>query len=217
MVKITKKSAIAGAFIAISLVFYAFIIFSEYKPVSAVAYESEIKTEISAGTEKHIPQPGLERARIALEEYKKNIKEKTPNCNCGEDIDKYTEGLRIQWCASFASWVSKQAGSPLNSGNGWRIGKAQDIARYLEKNGTWVSAQDAKDKNIQPQVGDFVIFWRGHFEDNLGHADIVISTNPSEPGQATLIGGNIQSKVSLRENFHYSEHYGFLGFGRPEK
>ncbi len=217
MTKISKRALMASAFVAISVAFYAFIIISEYKPANATAYEAAINTEITAGNKKDIPQPGLERARIALGEYKKNIKEKTPNCNCGEDIDKYTEGLRIQWCASFASWVSKQAGSPLNSGKGWRIGKAQDIARYLEKNGTWVSAQDAKTKNIQPQVGDIVIFWRGHFEDNLGHADIVISTNPSEPGQATLIGGNIQNKVSLRENFYYSEHYGFLGFGRPEK
>jgi hypothetical protein len=189
----------------------------EYKPASAESYKTVIAEEIVAGNKKNIAQHGLERARIALEEYDKKIKEKTANCNCGEDIDKYTEGLRIQWCASFASWVSKQAGSPLMSTSGWRIGKAQDIARYLEKNGTWVSAQDAKDKNIQPQVGDIVIFWRGHFEDNLGHADIVISTNPSKPGQATLIGGNIQNKVSMRENFYYSEHYGFLGFGRPEK
>ena len=217
MIKINTKFFVTGALLLGSTLFYTYIIVNEYKPVSAAPLQTTIKEQIAENKAKNISQPGLERARIALLEYSKNIKEKTPNCNCGEDIDKYTEGLRIQWCASFASWVSKEAGTPLGNAKNWRIGKAQDIARYLEKNGTWVSAQEAKDKNLQPQVGDFVIFWRGHFEDNLGHADIVIATNPSAPGQATLLGGNIQNKVSMRENFYYSEHYGFLGFGRPEK
>lgn len=217
MISINKSNVYLAGFTLFCLSFYGFIVLNEFKPVSVRAYQEQVQTQIAESKTETTPKPGLLRAQVALNEFQKNVKEKTPNCNCGTDVEKYTEGLRIQWCASFASWVSKEAGSPLGASEKWRIGKAQDIARYLEKNGTWVSAEDAKAKNIQPQVGDIVIFWRGHFEDNLGHADIVIATDPGKPGQATLIGGNIENKVSLRENMYYSEHYGFLGFGRPEK
>jgi hypothetical protein len=214
MIKPNKRVAVFAAIISMSAVFYGVVTYSEYKPVSAASYQQAI-TSAAAATPENVINPGLVRAQIALGEYEKKVRERTANCNCGDDVEKYTESLRIQWCASFVSWVSKEANTPLGTDASWRIGKAQDIARYLEKNGTWVSAEQAKEQNLQPQVGDIVIYWRGHFEDNLGHADIVIATDPNKPGQATLIGGNIQNKVSLRENFYYSEHYGFLGFGRP--
>lgn len=216
MIKRYNRLVVFGLLIVISAFFYAVVAYSEYRPVSAASYQQAIASEVATAPATKV-QPGLIRAQIALSEYEKKVRERTANCNCGDDVEKYTEGMHIQWCASFASWVSKEAKTPFGTDTSWRIGKAQEIARYLEKNGTWISAKQAAEQNIQPQVGDIVIYWRGHFEDNLGHADIVIATDPNKPGQATLIGGNIQNKVSLRENFYYSEHYGFLGFGRPEK
>jgi len=120
----------------------------------------------------------------------------------------------------FVSWVSKEAGTPLKGDDvttPWRITNARKIAKYLQANGTWFSKKDAARNNIQPQVGDIMVFWRGDYEGNLGHADIVVGVNPKIPGHASLIGGNLKEKVMYRESYYYADHYGLLGFGRPEK
>jgi hypothetical protein len=62
-----------------------------------------------------------------------------------------------------------------------------------------------------------MIFWRGNFEGNLGHADIVVGIDPSEKGYASLVGGNLNDQVTFRKSYFFKDHYGFLGFGRLEK
>lgn len=160
---------------------------------------------------------GVKRAQIATQEYSKGVKEKSPGCNCGPEIDKYTEGLKSQWCSMFASWVANESGLPLlNPKNqSWKFTKSRDFANYLEKNGTWISKEQALESGESPKIGDYVVFWRGDYEENLGHVDIVVKTE-YQTGKLGLIGGNVNNKVSYRK-LAYKTNYGFLGFGRPEK
>lgn len=160
---------------------------------------------------------GAKRALIALDEYNKNITEDVTGCNCGSEIDKYTEGSPAQWCAMFVSWVSREAGSPLvdpTSGS-WKITNSRIFTDYIKQNGTFYSKEQVFKENIQPKPGDFIIFYRGKVADNLGHIDIVIEAK--ENGKADLIGGNIRDRVMYRKDFPYRDYYGFLGIGRPEK
>jgi hypothetical protein len=161
---------------------------------------------------------GLKRAQIALQEYNKNVVESTRGCNCGPEIDKYTQNTPAQWCADFASWVTNEAGSPvLNPDTGsWRIPNSRAFSEQLQKSGTFYTRDQIKEQNIQPQIGDFVIYWRGDADNNLGHMDIVVATS-NTPGKAELVGGNVKDRVAYRGDFSYLDYSGFLGFGRPEK
>lgn len=162
-------------------------------------------------------EAGVKRAQIALQEYKKNVIEVPARSNRGPEIDKYTEGNAAQWCTMFASWVSAQAGSPVaNVKDGsWRIANSRDFAEYLMANGTWHSREEVVAQSIKPQVGDFIVYYRGNYEDKLGHVDIVVDVG--KLGFAGLVGGNLDDTIKFRENFNYQDYYGFLGFGRPEK
>lgn len=163
-------------------------------------------------------QQGYQRAAIALQEYQKNVYETPRGCNCGPEVDKYTEGLRAQWCTMFVSWITKQAGIPFKDDQtgSWKLTNSRQLASYLEKHGTWHSAAEAQQKNLQPRVGDMVVFWRGDFEDNLGHATIVVNIDDAD-GTADLVGGNQKDHVALSQDFPWLHNYGLLGFGRPEK
>lgn len=164
-------------------------------------------------------QLGLKRAQIALDEYGKNVVETSRGCNCGPEIDKYTENNHAQWCTMFASWVAQAAGSPVWSEktNSWRIANSRDFALYLQEKGSWHSREEVIAKKLTPQLGDYIVFWRGKFEDNLGHVDVVVAAPNAAAGTASLVGGNLKDRVQFRENFPYLQHYGFMGFGRPEK
>lgn len=160
---------------------------------------------------------GAKRAEIALQEYHKDVIEVPRGCNCGSEIDKYTGGNPVQWCTMFASWVAYTAGSPLiddRSGT-WRFLNSRLFTENLKTDGTFYDREEVIAKNIQPRIGDFVVFWRGDLEDNLGHIDTVVAVTGD--GHADLVGGNIRDRVEFRGNFPYRENYGFLGFGRPEK
>ncbi len=208
-----------GLLIAI-LSFFGYVGYKDLFYDAAVAAEAKVATQI-AGMEEAESKPqeyyGLKRAEIALAEYRKGIVETPLGCNCGSEIEKYTEGYHAQWCTMFASWVANEAGSPLvnEKTNSWRLINSRDFATNLEKFGTWYSREEVIEKGLQPKVGDFVVFWRGNFEDNLGHVDVVIDVG-GNPGTAGLVGGNLDGRVKYR-NFSYLQHYGFFGFGRPEK
>jgi hypothetical protein len=217
-----RNSKISIKIVALSfmlLAFYSTVAYASYKQPSI----DHIKDELSAQTIQSDTQTinyGALRAKIALGEYEKGIRETTKGCNCGPQVDQYTLGLHKQWCSMFASWVFNTAGTPLSKSSqpeSWRIEQARDIAKWLQENGTWYNHEEVIKNNLVPEVGDVVIFWRGNYEGNLGHADIVISVDPSKPGTATLVGGNLGDKVTLREDYQYASHYGFMGFGRINK
>ncbi len=160
---------------------------------------------------------GQKRAEIALAEYHKNVIETKHGCNCGPEIDKYTQSTHAQWCTMFASWVTNEAGSPMydEKTKSWRIANSRDFMYNLQKNGTWHSREEIKAKGLKPKLGDYMVFWRGNFDDNLGHVDVVIDLDQGN-GHAGLLGGNLKDKVDYRD-FPYLEFYGFLGYGHPEK
>lgn len=158
---------------------------------------------------------GLKRARIALAEYGKGVKERVPGCNCGQAVDVYTGGNPVQWCTAFASWVAQQAGTPVRNPDthGWRIFNSQKFMAILQTNHAFYSKQDLIDKKTTPQIGDFVISWRGNYAEKLGHVDIIVKLNPN--GTADLVGGNVGNAISYRANYPYLDSYGFQGIGRP--
>ncbi len=160
---------------------------------------------------------GNKRAEIALQEYAKNVVEVPRGCNCGPEVDKYTQSSPGQWCTSFASWIANEAGSPLIDAHtkDWRISNSRIFTENLKLNGTFYTADEIMAQGLKPRIGDFVVFWRGNLEDNLGHIDVVVKVN--DDGSAGLIGGNIRDRIAYREDFPFLHSYGFLGFGRPEK
>ncbi len=201
------------------IIFYSFIGYKNLKLDSIDQVGASSTQNAATGTGNTVIDYGSIRANLAIAEYKKGVREDVKGCNCGIEVDKYTENNHQQWCAMFASWVFKEAGSPFASGsnNSWRINQARDIAKWLKENGTWYDREEVLAKKISPKIGDVVIFWRGDFEGNLGHADIVVDVDTDRLGYASLIGGNLHDNVGLRKNYFFAEHYGFTGFGRVEK
>lgn len=157
---------------------------------------------------------GFRRAELALSEYELGVIEQPLGCNCGPRVDLYTENTPMQWCAAFASWVSKEAGSPFDNDGSWKIGNSREMSRYLEEFGTFHTREEIIDQGLTPRPGDFIIFFRGDFEEQLGHVDVLL--NVTGDGRGDLVGGNFDNRVTLRSDFPYLDYYGFLGFGRPE-
>jgi hypothetical protein len=160
---------------------------------------------------------GVRRAEIAIKEYRKGVAESTVGCNCGPEVDVYTEGLHSQWCTMFASWVAKEAGSPLynQKAKSWKTLNSQDFAANLKENGTWYSREEILKNGLEPEIGDYLIYWRGGQDESLGHVDIVVE--PSEKtGHTGTIGGNLNARIKYRK-LAFKDNYGLLGFGRPEK
>lgn len=177
---------------------------------------AEQKVTTAASTPQQVDF-GAKRALIALQEYQKNVTEETKGCNCGPEIDKYTESSPGQWCAMFASWITREAGSPMidPKSKSWKITNSHVFTDTLKQSGTFYTQEEVTKNNIQPQIGDFILYYRGKIEDNLGHIDVVI--NITGNGKADLIGGNIRDQIAYRKDFPYRDYYGFLGIGRPEK
>lgn len=208
----------------ILLAFFGYLAYKEFLGTSSsqasTTIEADIreleKTEGGMQTSEYF---GNQRAKIALGEYNKNVFEAKRGCNCGPIIDQYTQGNPAQWCTMFASWVTKNAGSPLHAGktqDDWRIDNSRTLTHYLETTGTFYARDEIIKKNLSPQIGDFIIFYRGNYEESLGHTDIVVALN-GKTGSADLVGGNVNDRVEYRANFQYLDYYGFIGFGRPEK
>jgi hypothetical protein len=209
-----------GLLIVVLAVFYSFVGYTDYAKNNTKAATAQIETKVAEVEQQSVKDGtyyGIKRAEIALAEYNKGIFEDVRGCNCGVEVNKYTEGMQAPWCAMFASWVTKEAGSPVYSDvtKSWRITNSRDLSEYLKKTGTWYSRDDVISKDIQPRLGDFVIFYRGDFEDKIGHVDIVVRVDDSK-GFAGLVGGNVRDRVEFRD-LPYEQNYGFLGFGRPEK
>lgn len=218
----SRGARIAG--IAILVGFFGFLTYRYFFVDQTAAAMSEITKTlqpfevVKAAAETKPPEYyGAKRAEIALQEYRKNVIEVPRGCNCGGDIEKYTEGNPAQWCTMFASWVAKEAGSPLIDvrTGAWRFLNSRLFTDHIKAHGTFYSREEVIAKNIQPRIGDFIIFWRGNMEDNLGHIDTVVAVTGE--GRADLVGGNIRDRVEFRGNFPYRDNYGFLGIGRPEK
>lgn len=161
---------------------------------------------------------GKRRATIALQEYSKGVEESVRGCNCGPEVDKYTEGNPAQWCTMFASWVTMQAGSPMTDRvtQSWRIANSRVFETNLKTNGAYFTKSDILTKQVRPQLGDYIILSRGGEESGLGHVGIVVEYD-AEANTVGLVSGNFRDKIAYQRNYQYLEQSGFLGFGRPER
>lgn len=211
----TKKTFSAVGVTILLGVFFGYIGYNDLmlSRQAGALIDSSVVESITDAT----PDKGARRAQIALNEYNKGITETVRGCNCGVEIDKYTEGNHSQWCTMFASWVSKEAGTPFSDPRtgSWRIVNSRVLAEYLQEHGTWYSRDDIEKNKLRPRLGDFVIYWKGDFEDRRGHVGIVVKVDEGD-GIVGIVGGNVRDAVAYQER-HYIDDYGFLGFGRPEK
>lgn len=201
----------------LAAIVFGFVVFDHLFVDAPAIATQHISQKIVATQDDATEYRGYKRAEIALAEYRKNVVETVRGCNCGPEIDKYNEGSPVQWCATFASWVAREAGTPVvdpKTGS-WKIVNSQVFAEHLKQNGTFYSREEVIAQNIQPRIGDFIISYRGDYDDNIGHIDIVVGE--SKDGRADLIGGNIRDRVAYRKDFPYRDYHGFLGIARPEK
>jgi hypothetical protein len=213
----------AALYVVILTMFFGYLGYNEFFVDDTAVAQRAIQANIaslpaSQTKETSSDYYGLKRAQIALNEYKGHAVEATRSCNCGPGIDKYTQGTPAPWSADFVSWVSNEAGSPIvNDRTGsWRISNTRLFTESLKQYGTFYTREKMMKNNLQPKIGDFVVFWRGNPEDNLGYIDIIVELK-NERGKAGLVGGNLKDRVVYREDFPYLEYAGFRGFGRPEK
>ena len=213
----TKFRSIQVVFVALCASFVSFQYFTDSDTANANKLVAKYSSQQST-TVNHPPDYGKLRATIALQEYNKGVEESIQGCNCGPEIDKYTEGSPAQWCAMFASWVTMQAGSPMTDriNNNWRIANSRSFETNLIENGTYYSKSDIQKLSITPQLGDYVVFSRGGEESGLGHVGIIVDYDV-EMKRIGMISGNFKDRIAYQRNFLYVEHDGFLGFGRPEK
>lgn len=201
--------------VAFTVVFFGYVGYRALLHEGSSAAEQAVQEQIDTDVTAAASQYGLQRAALAIKEYRKGIKEETKGCNCGPDIDKYTQGTQTRWAPSFASWVANETGTPLYSEvtKSWRIESSRNFLDYLKENGTWYPRDQILGDRLKPEVGDYIVYQRGSFEDKMGHVDIVVRIDGNN--SASLVGGNIKDRLVYRENFPYLQHHGFLGFGRP--
>jgi hypothetical protein len=209
------------AFVSVSSLVISYQYASDNNTVRARSlvdsYSRTVKNSPSANAVQAVDY-GARRVQIALSEYAKGVSETTKGCNCGQDIDKYTENSPAQWCTMFASWVTSQAGSPLTDrvSQSWRIANSRLFEVALQEQGTYHLKSEILNKNLQPNVGDFIIFSRGGDDSGLGHVSIVVTVDKSV-NKVDMVSGNFRDKIAYQRDYPYLQNDGFLGFGRPEK
>jgi hypothetical protein len=112
--------------------------------------------------------------------------EQPPGSNDSPRIAEYRSAVAGAgvgpWCAQFASWCAKQAGTPLGeAGQGFQSVEA--VAAWAQRTGRWQPA------GATPQPGDLIV-WGGH------HIGLVESVDPD--GSIHTIEGNSSNAVSKR-------------------
>ncbi len=121
---------------------------------------------------------------------------------------KYTDGNPEAWCADFASWVLKEAGTPFTGGasGGWRIPGVDSVRAYFEQN----NAYHPVNTGYTPKPGDIVIYQTGSLP-YPHHVNIVISVDGEK---MTTIGGNESGQIKKADHESYNASY-ITGYGTP--
>ncbi len=150
---------------------------------------------------------------IAKAELAKNVSEWDSNAL------KYTDGHKWAWCASFVSWVYKEAGTPFTGGSpqDWLIPGVKNMREWFKKNGTYFSVGEQT-----PQPGDVAFYVKDDFSSNgltykgmgIEHVNIVEKVS-SDGKTMSAIGGNQSNQVTRYDNVSIVDHqYALVGFGR---
>jgi hypothetical protein len=130
----------------------------------------------------------------------------TNGCNCGRQIDQFTEAHHEAWCADFVSWVYNQAGHPFTGGiHGWRIPSAEYLRQWFVQR-SWFHARTSSDV---PQTGDVVSFtYAGGRSDHVGIVDRVEGTT------LYTVEGNANNAVIRKRYLNYRANTRIMGWGR---
>lgn len=150
------------------------------------------------------PTLGVSGSRVAaVAEGQVGQSEQPPGSNEGPAIAEYGSAVAgaapgEPWCAYFASWAARQAGTPLGS-NGEGLGSVSQIWSWAQSTGGAI----ANGPGVTPQPGDLIVF-------GSAHVGIVKDVLPN--GQVQTIEGNYGDKVS--ENVRSpSEATGYVRLG----
>jgi N-acetylmuramoyl-L-alanine amidase len=151
------------------------------------------------GTTKSVNPEGVAAiVQIAKQEFNKHPQE------YDSDVLKYTDGGTFAWCASFASWVYKEAGYPLTKGGvPWLHTTVTDLIAYFKKNETYIDYGEQ-----DPQPGDMIYYGnqedpdvtKGDTPDGMAHVAIVESWDASSK-TITTIGGNESGTTIMNRTF----------------
>lgn len=130
------------------------------------------------------------------------------------NVLKYTDGQQWRWCASFVSWVFKEAGEPFSGGisGGWmRPGVSDMQAMFQNTGGLEYFAVGTK----APQLGDVAFYIGAQTPDSgsTSHVNIVIEVNEQE-GTMVTIGGNESNRVKQSTRPIELGALSLVGFGR---
>ncbi|HTZ87516.1 MAG TPA: CHAP domain-containing protein [Solirubrobacteraceae bacterium] len=134
------------------------------------------------------PLGGTAGSRVAaIAESQVGQSEQPPGSNEGPAIANYrtaTAGAAPgePWCAYFASWAARQAGTPLGP-NGEGLGSTSAIWSWAQGSGRAIP----NGPGVTPQPGDLIVF-------GSTHVGIVKDVLPD--GQVQTIEGNYSDKVS---------------------
>lgn len=165
---------------------------------SALAQASSPYTVMSSATS---DSPG--RRLVAAAESQIGQSEQPPGSNEGPVIAGYREATAgaapgEPWCAYFASWAARQAGTPIGpAGEG--LGSVGAIWSWAQSNGRAIP----NGPGVVPQPGDLIVF-------GDSHVGIVKEVLPS--GQIATIEGNYENKVAANLRSP-SEATGYVNMG----
>jgi len=124
---------------------------------------------------------------VAIAESQLGQAEQPPGSNEGPAIATYrtaTAGAMpgAPWCAYFASWVARQAGTPLGA-SGEGLGGVSEIWSWAQSAGRAIS----NGPGVEPQPGDLIVF-------GGEHVGIVKEVMPN--GDIRTVEGNYENKVA---------------------
>ena len=118
--------------------------------------------------------------------------------NKGPQVEMYTRGQDVSWCAAFVSWVLTKAGV---RGEGYLLSARSYWTKYKAH------------RVHSPKSGDIICFYRGSRRGHSGHVGIVERV---KDGEVYTIEGNVGRYPAVVKEFHYRLNHipHLLGFVR---
>jgi hypothetical protein len=150
---------------------------------------------------------------VALAELRKNVRESPNGCNCGGQINLYTDHNPEFWCADFVSWVYKTAGSPFTGGSssgGWRIPAVVNLVSWFKRHGQW---QDNGRTAPDPPLGSVIWFNYGSANGDTGsgnHTGIIVAVRGTT---LITVEGNSSNSVRQRTYTNFRSNSTIQGWG----
>jgi hypothetical protein len=134
------------------------------------------------------PASGASNAQsiVAIAESQVGQTEQPPGSNDGPAIGEYRSAVAgalpgEPWCAQFASWVAKQAGTPIGA-DGQGFSGVSQIWSWAQQTGRAI----ANGPGVVPAPGDLIVF---------GDAHVGIVTGVQPNGDIDTVEGNYDNQV----------------------